>query len=197
MVEQFTDPSVSLAKVNAELSDYRALEGQFRERGWFLVESTFPRVVVLMTAPHLRPPSLVCGVALDYTNYDARPPSVRLVNPFTGEPYLAKDLPTSLPRVTQPAQGVPGAPPGMLIQQVQPLMQAASPDEIPFLCLAGVREYHDHPAHTGDAWELHRVTGAGRLVRILEIIWRYGVQPVSYNVNMVAQIGFKIDEVQS
>jgi hypothetical protein len=63
-----------------------------------------------------------------------------------------------------------------------------SPDP-PFLCLAGVREYHDHPAHSGDRWDLHRAAGAGKLVRLLEVIDTYGIRPLNgYHVNLVPQI---------
>ena len=81
----------------------------------------------------------------------------------------------------------PGAVMPMLVQE-QPLMQAY-PDGIPFLCIAGVREYHEHPAHSGDVWELHRPVGAGRLVRILEVIDTYGIRPLKgYNINLTPQI---------
>jgi hypothetical protein len=81
--------------------------------------------------------------------------------------------------------------------QQQPLMQSYGPEEVPFLCLAGVREYHEHPGHSGDAWELHRAAGAGRLARILEIIDTYGIRPLGgYNINLVPQIsGFNLTEV--
>lgn len=68
-------------------------------------------------------------------------------------------------------------------------MQADGPNEVPFLCLAGVREYHEHPAHSGDVWELHRTEGAGRLVRLLEIVSKYGVEPiVSLQVQLIPKI---------
>src|SRR5260370_24884042 len=70
----------------------------------------------------------------------------------------------------------------------QSLMQAYGPEDIPFLCIAGVREYHDHPGHSGDSWELHRKSGAGRLVRLLEVISKYGVEPISnYRIAIVPQ----------
>ena len=78
----------------------------------------------------------------------------------------------------------------MKLQSVQPYMQAYGPEEIPFLCIAGVREYHDHPAHSGDIWELNRQEGAGRLVRLLEIIHRYGIEPIAgFGVQLVPQVG--------
>jgi len=65
-----------------------------------------------------------------------------------------------------------------------------SPDESPFLCLAGIREYHSHPAHSGDLWELRRASGAGRLVSLLEVIHRYSIEPITgFGVQLVPQNG--------
>jgi hypothetical protein len=190
---QYVDDAVSLAKFDQEIADYRALQAEYQRRGWFLTEAVFPRVFVVMSAGKLKPPAIVCGVEFDYTNYDAEPPSVRLVDPFTSEAYVARELPTSLNRALPPqVVALPGLPAGNLqMQGAQPLMQAPGPEDVPFLCLAGVREYHEHPGHTGDSWELHRAGGAGRLVRLLEIIHRYGVEPIGgYSVNLVPQVGF-------
>jgi hypothetical protein len=164
------------------------LEQDYRARGWFLIEAEYPHVSVLLTATQLKPPAVVTGVAFDYTNYDAEPPSVRLVNPFTGVPFLFKELPTNLNRVVRPNGApppmIPGLPAGLMVGgQMEQLMQGYGPDDIPFLCVAGVREYHEHPAHTGDSWQLHRAGGAGRLVRLLDVIFRYGIQSiVTYSV---------------
>ncbi len=197
MTAQYVEPSVSRAKFDREVAEYRAMEAQYRRRGWLLVEAEFPRAVVVLCAAQLVPPAVIVGVAFDYSNYDAQPPSVRLVDPFTGEPYRAGALPTTLQRAVESPlpPGMPFAMPlaagaEARIVAHQPLMQWYSPDDVPFLCLAGVREYHDHPGHSGDAWELHRVTGAGRMVRLLEVIGRYGVEPISdYQVSLVPQIG--------
>lgn len=203
MSPQYVDPGVSEAKFGREVEEYRSLEAGYRARGWLLVEATFPVVRVVMCAIRTQPPAVITGVNLDYTNYDEEPPSVRLVHPFSGEPYTFGQLPTTLKRrVLGPPIEMPGLPvgpdgkPARMVSE-QPLMQASGPDEIPFLCLAGVREYHAHPAHTGDSWDLHRSSGAGRLVRLLEVIDTYGVRPISgYNVNIVPQIvGFVQDSV--
>lgn len=188
---QFTEPAVSRAKFEHEVREFRELEAEYRARGWFLVEAEFPTALAVLAAPQLQPSPLVLGVRFDYTNYDAQPPSVRLVNPFSGTPYSFEELPTQLLRLNPETQAVqlPGMPEGMQVQMQapQPLMQ---PDEPPFLCIAGVREYHAHPGHSGDAWELHRADGAGRLVRLLEVIHRYGVEPIqAYGVNLVPQVG--------
>lgn len=194
MPVQYTDPSVSRLKFEREIAEYRSLGGQYRSRGWLLVEAEFPRVLVALAAAKVNPAPVVMGVAFDYTNYDAAPPSVKIVNPFNGELYKFKDLPNPLNRAL-PAQevAIPGMPAEqkMMVQSVQPYMQAYGPEEVPFLCLAGVREYHEHPAHSGDLWELHRQNGAGRLVRLLDVISRYGVEPIAgFGVQMVPQIRF-------
>jgi Predicted metal binding domain len=187
---QFTEPAVSEAKFEQEIEEFRQLGVEYRARGWFLVEAEFPRAMVVMAAPQLQPAPLVVGVRFDYTNYDASPPSVRLVNPFSGTPYSFDELPVQLHRANPQTEVVqlPGMPGPMQVQVAgPPLMQ---PDEPPFLCIAGVREYHAHPGHSGDAWELHRAQGAGRLVRLLEVMHRYGIEPIqSYGINVVHQVG--------
>jgi hypothetical protein len=193
---QYVEPAVSKAKFDQEIADYRRLRREYEQRGWFLVEAKFPEVFVVVGAPNLRPSAIVTGVLFNYANYDAQPPSVRLVNPFTRQPYLAKELPTTLNRAlpTQPVE-LPGVPGQLQMAAAQALMQTHGPDELPFLCIAGVREYHEHPGHSGDLWELHRASGAGKLVRLLEVIHRYGVEPLrGYGVNLVPQIGFDYGE---
>jgi hypothetical protein len=190
---QVVDPQVSMAKFNREIDEFRGLGDVYRRRGWFLAEADFPHVLVVLGAQQLSPPAIVVGVSLDFTNYDAEPPSVHLVNPFTGAAFRARELPTTLNQAIAPIP-LPGMPPGAQISlsPAQPLMQASSGDEVPFLCIPGVREYHEHPGHTGDAWELHRATGAGRLARILEVIDKYGVQPITgFSVSLTPQVGLQ------
>jgi hypothetical protein len=199
---QYVDPAVSRAKFDREIAGFRAHVADYRHRGWMLLEAEFPTVLVAMAAPQLTPPAIVTGVLLNYANYDSAPPSVRLVDPFTKELYPPDKLPTILKR-SAPA-GVNGLPPGISlppgfqlppgaqIVAEQPLMQWHE-GGMPFLCVAGVREYHEHPAHSGDAWELHRAAGAGRLVRLLEIIDKYGVKPINqYGAQLVVRVsGFQ------
>ncbi|HEY6614344.1 MAG TPA: putative metal-binding protein [Vicinamibacterales bacterium] len=195
---------MSRAKFDREIAEYHDLGSDYRRRGWLLVRAEFPWILVVLAAPQLKPPAIVTGVAFDYTNYDMRPPSVRLVDPFTGNPYKAKELPTHLKRSVESAgPPIPGLqlPLGAEARFVaqQPLMQWYGPDDTPFLCIAGVREYHDHPGHSGDAWELHRRSGAGRFVRLLETITKYGVQPIAdYQISLQPRIsGFIQRDVPS
>lgn len=188
---QSVDPVVSRTKFEREIADFRELAHQYNPRGWFLIEAEFPSVFVILAAPQLQPAPLITGVMFDYTDYDLHSPSVRLVNPFTREPWKWGELPTQLKRRTQNEPIIiPGLqlPQGASIMQEQTLMQSY-PGGIPFLCIAGVREYHEHPAHSGDVWEIHRSAGAGRLVRILEVIDTYGLRPLTaYNIGLTPQI---------
>lgn len=200
--ELLVDPAISRTKFDRELADYRAREDEYLRRGWWLLRAEFPEVFVVFATPRTKPPAVVFGVLLDFTNYDFWPPSVRLVDPFTREPYTFAQLPSQLPRrsttpvpETVVALQLPGMGPPRIVQDL-PLMQAHDPNEIPFLCLPGVREYHDHPGHSGDPWLLHRGRGEGTLHFLLETIHRYGVEPISgYQVQMVPMIGFGQQDV--
>lgn len=192
---QYTDLAVSRRKFEREVEEFRRLGDEHRRRGWFLVHAEYPRVLVILGSSKVTPNALVAGVAFDYTNYDAAPPSVRLVHPFTGTPYKASELPFQMLRALPEQQiqlpGMAEGAPALAMQAQQPLLQAMTPEDIPFLCLAGVREYHEHPAHSGDLWELYRAAGAGRLVRLLEIISRYGLDMITnFAVQLMPKVGF-------
>ena len=187
------DQRVSKRKFDREVSEFRRLASTYRARGWYLAEAAYPIALVVMAAKNIKPPALMMGVRFDYTDYDLLPPSVRMVDPFTAEPFHANELPTQMKRSLGATNlQVAGLPDGAVLPQLiqhQTLMQAYGQSDIPFLCLAGVREYHQHPGHSGDAWELHRRSGAGRLVRLLEIIDRYGTAPISgYNLQLDVKI---------
>lgn len=176
-VPQYVDPVVSQEKFAAEILEFRGRETEHRRRGWWLLQADFPRVSVVFAAAQLRPSAVICGVDIDFSNYDLEPPSVRLVDPFTREPYKQRNLPTALLRRQVVNLGnVPGMP---QFAGAVTLMQAHDLDDIPFLCIPGVREYHNHPAHTGDSWLSHRGRGAGSLHQILHTIYQYGVQPIT------------------
>ena len=195
--EQYVDPTVSRAKFESEITDYLSLEADYRARGWFLVKADWPTAVVVLASSKTSPPTIVTAVQFDYTNYDVEPPSVRLVDPFSGRLLLDKELPIRLPRMIpgpEMSTPVPGLP-KLQLNTAQDLMQAHSPEDLPFLCIAGVKEYHDHPGHSGDSWELHRSAGEGRLVRLLEVISKYGIETVTgFNVNLVPQVTFAVSE---
>jgi len=182
---QFVDPAVSRKKFNREIREFRAHADDYRRRGWFLVHAKFPVALVILATGKTQPVSIPFGLRLEYSNYDAVPPSLRLVHPISGQPYKLNELPTPLPRRLRGGDGEQ--------MTVQALMQAHREDATPFLCIPGVREYHDHPAHSGDAWELHRGGGAGRLVRLVEVVSTYGIDPiVGFNVQMSVNLGYGV-----
>lgn len=183
----YADPAVVRRKVEREIAAYFERQDHYRARGIWVLQYDFPQLLVAFVAPKLKPhPIAAFGVLVDMSNYDVEPPSLLFVNPFTREPLAFKDVPTRLVRVrveNVPAQLPPGMelPPGMpqnLMQQMQhhdALLQG-SDEELPFMCLQGVREYHENPAHTGDPWWLYRSKGAGSLLRLLDVISRFGTE---------------------
>ncbi|MER9794600.1 putative metal-binding protein [Mesorhizobium sp. M0213] len=196
---QIVDQAVSRRKFEREIAQYRQLEDTYRRRGWFLLEATFPSVLVLFAAVKVTPRPLVCAVRLDFTNYDLMPPSVKFVDPSTGSALPMKSLGFQMMRLDGLDDASPETIASLAQQQrlpVQPLLQAHGPDEIPFLCLPGVKEYHDHPAHTGDSWLLHRRSGEGSLHFILEQIWASGINPIqtiNYQIQQMSFAGFQIN----
>jgi hypothetical protein len=50
----------------------------------------------------------------------------------------------------------------------------------PFLCLRGVREYHEHPQHSGDDWMLYRETMS--VFSIAMSLWRVSVDLIHAQV---------------
>jgi len=179
--EVLVDPVISRAKFDRELADYATISKDQRRLGWWILSAEFPEVFVVFAAPQLRPSPVVFGARIDFTNYDLWPPSVKIVNPFTGIPYRYRELSPTLTFMRRIPTSAPVQVPGLGVMEgyaEQPLLIAHGPDEIPFFCIPGVREYHNHPAHTGDSWFLHRQLGEGKLFFLLEKLYRYGVEPL-------------------
>lgn len=62
---------------------------------------------------------------------------------------------------------------------------------MPFICLPGVREYHEHPGHTGDSWFLHRLSGVGTLYNLVTQLYHYGTEHIvgyQYHVAITALV---------
>lgn len=179
--ELLVDPSISRVKFDRDVAQVRSLGSDLRRRGWWILEAEYPNVLAAFAAPQLRPRSILFGALINFDNYDLWAPSVRIVDPFTSRPYLQREIPhlTFARRVPQKAPvEIPGL--GMVAAHAeQPLLISHSPDEVPFLCIPGVREYHEHPAHSADDWLLHRDRGEGTLYFLLEKLGRYGVEPVN------------------
>jgi hypothetical protein len=164
------DPIVSLTKFDRQVKQWREHAGEHQKRGIFLVEAAFPKAFAVLTIPQIAPAMVAFGAELDFTNYDLWPPSVRVLNPFTREPYTAQTLPAIVRARLDPVQG-PVADPVVMFQE--------NGEGEAFMCMPGVREYHNHPAHSGDFWLSHRSTGAGTLFEILDKLHEFGVKPIN------------------
>lgn len=105
--------------------------------------------------PHLAPCAF--GVRIGLDDFDLRPPSVVFCDPLTWE--------------TLPAARVH---PANLVDddgKVTNVLITAHPiTKLPFLCVRGIREYHEHPQHSGDDWLQYR--GYINLFTVIEIIWK-------------------------
>jgi hypothetical protein len=167
------DPAVSRAKFVREVGRFRDLADHHARNGCWLAKAEFPTAFVVFGTPKIKPPAVAFGAVFDFTNYDLWAPSVRLVDPFTQEPYKAKEVPTPLPRRVPPS---PAQAAGGIEAAIQHILQAHGSDDIPFICLPGIREYHAHPAHSGDSWLLHRCGGEGTLHNLVTQLYRYGTE---------------------
>ena len=180
------DPDVTRAKFERELDLWHANEEAYGRRGWILLARRELAVDVgflgrvSLGAQHIS--AMTACVRIDFTNYDLWPPSVEFIDPFRGE-----FAPPIVPALIDSAEG----PRNLLV--------SGHPDtNRPFFCVPGVREYHDHPQHSGDSWLLHRKTGAGSLATICDRIWRtmarnvLGVQIVTQTLPGTGQLELRV-----
>lgn len=171
------DPAVCQAKFDAEVASYRAIENDMIRRGQWMISAVFPKVLVNFAALGDQAiPVVAFGVELDFTNYDMWPPSVQIVHPFTRRPYRGSNLPlhAQLVRRRNGFENIPLSELSLHPDALERMMQWRSPNDIPFLCHVGVREYHEHPAHSGNDWLLHRGLGKGTLYHLLDLIHQLG-----------------------
>jgi hypothetical protein len=170
----FVDPAVSVGKFSAEVSQWDAVAAEHAKRGIFVCEARFPKIYAVFTAPQLQPALVLFGVELDFTNYDLWPPSLTLINPFTRSPE-------------KPAVHFLRPRPNAKVGE-NPFESALAEHAgaQPFLCMKGIREYHMHPAHTGDPWLQYRGTEIGTLGFILDKVHEFGVsriQKIQWTIN--------------
>lgn len=154
------DPEVSRRKFEHELELWRAQADVYRRRGWLLLRAGELSVEVgfLARVPVAGPPlpGMTACVRIDFENFDLWAPSIEFIDPFTGD------------YAPPPVQALVDTDEGPRDLVVHSHPETARP----FFCVPGVRQYHDHPQHSGDAWLLHRQTGEGSLATICDRIWR-------------------------
>lgn len=110
------------------------------------------------------------GVRISLNDFDQRAPSVVFCDPFTWDelPY------EKLHRGNH--MGDNGTAFNVLLPG-HPLTKK------PFLCMRGIREYHEHPQHTGDDWMQYRKHVG--LFSTLDTIWKTCV--LNANPNLILQ----------
>lgn len=158
------DPEISRTKFRRELELWLA-NAAHRQRGWVLLHHDVTDLTaelaflgkVSISSGSSPLPIVVCAIRLRYDNYDLWPPSLTFIDAFSGEP--ARPHVRALMPVPHGSQNV--------------LIDAHPTTGLPFLCVAGVREYHSHPQHNGDSWLLHRAAGEGSLSTVCDRVWRY------------------------
>jgi hypothetical protein len=100
----------------------------------------------------------------DLTDYDLRAASIEFRDPWSGDPLR---WPTMF-RAFEFEKD----------RKAQPVLLDGHPvTHKPFLCLRGVREYHEHPQHSGDDWLLYREVM--NLFSIVMSVWRVSIDLVS------------------
>lgn len=131
------------------------------------------------------------GAEIDFSDYDAKPPKVNLVHPLTGQPLSKATLPPLvlgnrvlfLPTFERS---------GDQLVQKGDLFQEWAGTGKPFVCLRGVRQYHENPGHSGDSWWLHRGSGAGSLAYLLNQLIILGTRPVDVPYYQIKLLGTSV-----
>jgi hypothetical protein len=157
---------VSRAKLADELAAWAKNAEVYRRRGWLLLHQADLEVHVGFVAQvaigDLQAPIITAAIKLRYDNYDLWPPSLTFIDPLNAQPKV--------PTVSAVERNEAGEVRNVLLGH--PITQQ------PFLCLPGLREYHEHPQHSGDDWLLHRNAGEGRLAVVCDRVWRRMVRNV-------------------
>jgi hypothetical protein len=181
------DPDVSRLKFEREVEKLRIQQSTLESRGIFLLGSTGrPYVDFLLVPRHplrvavptaqtgaiLLPPGAMMAVEIpslaarafkarfDLTDYDLQAPSVEFRDFWTdSELEYATMFRAQEFEKDRKAHIV--------------LLDRHPQTKKPFLCLRGIREYHEHPQHSGDDWLLYRQQMS--LFSIVMSLWRVSV----------------------
>lgn len=168
MSEVLMDTNVSRIKFNREVESLLNIQSALRKRGWIIESTIYPIVRVTFLATGVTPPVAAITVDVDFTNYNICAPSVRFLHPVQFTPLYIPALRKLQNGTTQ----------NLMIQEHQKTKE-------PFLCLPGTYQYHIHPQHDGDLWDMHRYSGEGTLYFILEHIWQYCINSIrAYTIEL-------------
>ena len=175
---QFVDPEVTRKKFLAELDDFFENRQDLRRQGVFLLEHSDISVSLMFAISKIKPNPIAFAVNIDYTNWDVEPPSIKFIDPFSGNVLKRKEILINFYQVQ--AGSIPGSNPNLL-----DLLQGNG-DSIPFFCIPGVREYHDHAWHSGDRWLAYRNSEEGKLMTLIHQLYNHSIAQAS-------QLSFVLD----
>lgn len=181
------DRAVCQRKFGRELGRLTEQQATLRARGIFLVGAPeFPIIELLFVPRHpLRmafagaqvgnitpPPGQMVAIDLlnlsarafkarfDLTDYDLRAPSLEFLDPWT-DSLLPYD---TMFRALEYEKD----------RKAHVVLLGDHPNtHKPFLCLRGIREYHEHPQHSGDEWLLYRTEMS--LFSVIMSLWRASI----------------------
>jgi hypothetical protein len=184
------DPTVNQIKYDRELARLRDGRDLLEARGIFLMGSSSYPTMDLLFVPrnYIRaiiplnqqgalflPPGTRAAVDIpglsasafkarfDLTNYDLEAPSLEFRDPWT-DGILQY---STMFRALQYDQN----------RRVHVVLLDDHPaTHKPFLCIRGIREYHDHPQHSGDEWLLYR--DSMNMFSIAMSLWRVAIDLV-------------------
>lgn len=143
------DPAVSKLKFDRDADGLRGI-APVLAGGWDIRLAEWPTLTLLFKHPRSQ---RTVGFTFRCDEWDDLPPSLNLFDPDTGQ-----DLPWG--------------------RWPQGVWSVGNPHPVtgkPFLCLPGIREYHTHSSHLGDAWENYRARGTYSLPYIVHRVWqRFG-----------------------
>ena len=138
------DRAVSLRKFEADIRSLSTDAAVFAAaKGWRIISTDYPTLTVALR--HSRS-SREIEFRFACDNWDELPPSLTLHDPKEGLELAWKEWPRG---DWAALDGHPGT-------------------NKPFLCLSGIREFHNHPRHGRDRWEDHRLRGTYRLANIID-----------------------------
>jgi hypothetical protein len=177
---KLVDHSVSMVKLDRQLAHWEMSRTSYEERGWILLGREDLSVDVAFTArlpigPFQDLVTVPLAVRIGFENYDLWAPSVKIIDPLTRR-WLQIPRLAALDFTTKDATGTPAN----FFVNGHPRTGHV------FLCVPGVREYHDHPEHSGDDWLRYRGDGYGTLASICELLWRSAARTVT-GLNFTAQ----------
>lgn len=188
---QYVDQNVTHVKFRHEVQEFENQRDDYRKKGVIFIEKKAFTISFLFAIPHIRPQAIPFGIQLDYRNWDVEPPSLKFIDPFNGNPLKKEEIPIEFIQARDPRN------PFIINGRIQELdLLQGNQHYPPFLCIPGIKEYHDHFAHSGDSWMAHRTRGEGKLITLLEQIWKHSVaQAGGYNVE--ANINFRVGGIQT